>query len=744
MNVTKRDGSKDVLDPSKIRKHLMYACKNLEGTIASEVEINAVIQFEENISTSHIQDILIQSALSLIDTNSNYSIVAGRLYLQSLRRSVYGKGWTPPTIRQHLENNIYNNIYTDSLLLYTRDEFELLEEVIDHTIEENMSYASIKTYTDKYLTSKKSKIYETPQMANMLRFMTAFVNTEDRVNKIIKIYKMYNESKFSLPSPTMKAMRTNSKQYNSCAVVKLEDSLESFDAINGVILSLSSKMYGLGLDGGKIRRLGAPVRNGEIEHTGSTKFIQMFEKTLNSCSQGGMRKGSLTYYYPIWHYDVEDLIMLRDHGGMDENRCRTLMYSIQNHGLFWELFLKKKDITLFSPENVPDLYEYFFSDSDKFKELYFKYVADDTIQKRTINSVELFSLIATQMYQTGKLFLANVDLMNQQTPFLEDTIYSSNLCCEISLPSLPIIKSKNDPDGLISLCTLAAVNWQAHSSPSDLESTMELLVEFMNEGLHDQPAYLKPAENSTKWFAPLGIGITNLAHFMADKGLRYGDVDDNSVIHEWAEATYYYALKGSMLYAKNNPDRIPSKIHNISHANGKYVFENFKGMINHPEICSDWSLKQDWDYLTYEVSKYSLANATVLAMMPGETSSIIQNLTNSLEPISFNKSSKSGNLKYFPPKYNELKDNYQRIFEVSNEDYLKTACMIQRFNDQAISLNLYFVRDDNDKQSLSEILDSILYSYTLGLKTIYYTKNKGNDDSYYDITNEDDCDSCKL
>lgn len=1083
MKVTKRNGTLEELDYSKIDNHLEYACQGLDNAHPSEIEMNAVIQFNDGMSTDHIQDILIQSAINLAQTKQQYIVAAGRLYLQQLRKQAYGKYWNPPTIKEHINKNMFNSRYSLKLLQYSAYELEELEKVVNHSLDEQMGYAAIKTYGDKYLLSTKRNgdVFETPQMANILRFMTGLVNVPNRLERIKKIYKIYNENKFSLASPTMRAMRTNTEQYNSCAVMKLDDNLESFDAVNGSILALSSKMYGLGLDGSSIRRLGADIRNGEAVHTGSVNFIKMFEATLNSCSQGGMRKGSMTYYFPIWHYDVQDLVMLRDHGGTDETRCRTLNYAVQMHGLFWKKFLNDEEIVLFSPHDVKDLYEAFFKPAypNQFEELYELYSNDESIPKRKIEARILMSTVAQQMYQTGKLFIANVDLMNSHTPFKDDAIYSSNLCVapdtkvltkdygnieiekvagqyieawtgtqwvdtqfaktgerkklltvtlsngavlnvtpehkwcvakfnkfkenvgfsfietkslnigdklnkysydichhgtqnlsfayengfytgdgtlnkntkviylygkkkllfdkfkgyynsssntdrislfykkdllqekywiptneftiesrlnwlsglfdadgtitnnngaqsiqlasinkvflnglrlmlaelgiiskivkgipegycnmplndgiggygnylcnetnrliisgvycnklldlgfhahrvmpskhnynrestayvkvvsiedngivsdtycgntsndehtlifngvmtgncmEIALPTKPIVNTKNDPDALISLCTLAAVNWSAHKSVEELDDTMDSLVEFLNEGLHSQQSYLVPAKNSTDWYAPLGIGINNFAHFMAKNDLRYGEPNALSVVHEWVEATYYYALKASVNYAKQNPDRVPSKIDRTIYSEGSFVFEKSKLQERFPELCSDWTLKQNWDDLSFDMCEYGIANATVLAMMPGETSSVVQQMTNSLEGVNFDKASTSGNLKFVPQDYDLLKNKFQKMFEISNDDYLKTTAVIQKFTDQAISTNLYYTRDENDMNDVDELLHDMLLAYMLGNKTIYYTNTRSSSEHMYkeQETAEQECEGCSI
>lgn len=750
MKVTKRDGTLEELDYSKIDNHLEYACQGLDNAHPSEIEMNAVIQFNDGMSTVHIQDILIQSAINLAQTKQQYIVAAGRLYLQQLRKQAYGKYWNPPTIKEHINKNMFNSRYSLKLLQYSAYELEELEKVVNHSLDEQMGYAAIKTYGDKYLLSTKrnGKVFETPQMANILRFMTGLVNVPNRLERIKKIYKIYNENKFSLASPTMRAMRTNTEQYNSCAVMKLDDNLESFDAVNGSILALSSKMYGLGLDGSSIRRLGADIRNGEAVHTGSVNFIKMFEATLNSCSQGGMRKGSMTYYFPIWHYDVQDLVMLRDHGGTDETRCRTLNYAVQMHGLFWKKFLNDEEIVLFSPHDVKDLYEAFFKPAypNQFEELYELYSNDESIPKRKIEARILMSTVAQQMYQTGKIFIANVDLMNSHTPFKDDAIYSSNLCMEIALPTKPIVNTKNDPDGLISLCTLAAVNWSAHKSVEELDDTMDSLVEFLNEGLHSQQSYLVPAKNSTDWFAPLGIGVNNFAHFMAKNDLRYGEPNALSVVHEWIEATYYYALKASVNYAKQNPDRVPSKIDRTIYSDGCFVFEQSKLQERFPEFCSDWTLKQNWDDLSFDMREYGIANATVLAMMPGETSSVVQQMTNSLEGVNFDKESTSGNLKFVPQDYDLLKDKFQKMFEIPNGDYLKTTAVVQKFTDQAISINLDYTRNENDMNDVDEVLYDMLFAYMLGNKTIYYTNTRSSSEHMYkeQETAEQECEGCSI
>jgi ribonucleoside-diphosphate reductase alpha chain len=725
--VTKRNGEKTPLDLEKIHKVVFWATEGITGVSASEVEIKSHIQFYNGIKTTTIQETLIKSAADLISEETpNYQYVAGRLINYHLRKEVYN-GYEPWPLKQLVEQNIAAGFYDEPLLTkYSDAEWALMNKEIRHERDLNFTYVAMEQWRGKYLVQNRvtGQIYETPQAAYMMIAATLFQNysTETRMQWVIDYYNAISLHDISLPTPVMAGVRTPQKQFSSCVLIETDDSLDSISATSASIVKYVSQKAGIGIGAGRIRALNSPIRKGDAYHTGVIPFFKLFQSSVKSCSQGGVRGGAATLYYPVWHLEVEDLLVLKNNKGTEDNRVRQMDYGIQFNKLMYERLLTGGDITLFSPHDVPEMYEAFFNNQDRFKELYERAERNTKLRKKTIKAVDLFSKFMTERKDTGRIYLMNVDHANTHSPFKEELhpIKMSNLCTEIDLPTVPL-KDVNDPDGRIALCTLSAQNWGNVKSPKDFEKMCTLSVRGLDALLSYQNYPILAAELATKQFRPLGNGIINFAYFLAKNDVSYSDPNALALVDEYAEAWSYYLIKASAdLAAEQGPCE---GWQDLKYADGRLPIDTRK--IDIDELVPHQE-RMPWGELREQIKKTGIRNATLMALMPAETSAQISNATNGIEPprsyVSV-KGSKHGQLRQVVPEYRRLKNKYELLWDQkSPEGYLKICAVLQKYIDQGISTNTsynpHFYEDE--KIPMSDMLKDIIQFYKYGGKQLYY------------------------
>lgn len=758
--VTKRDGNKEPLDLNKFHKVVAWACEDISGVSASEIEIRSQLQVYNNIKTSDIQETLIKAAADLISEETpGYQYVAGRLINYHLRKQVYGT-YDIPSLFDHVNNIVAEGYYDKSLTeWYSADEYAILNSFIDHSRDYKIAYVGMEQFRGKYLIKNRvtGQIYETPQMAYMLIAMTLFRNyKEDRLKWVKDFYDATSNFEISLPTPIMAGLRSPQKQFSSCVLIETEDSLDSINATASAIVKYVSQKAGIGIGAGRIRAIGSPIRNGDTSHTGVIPFYKHFQSAVKSCSQGGVRGGAATLYYPIWHFEVEDLLVLKNNKGTEDNRIRHLDYGVQFNKVMYERLLAGGNITLFSPSDVPELYDAFFADVDKFRELYEKYERSTKIRKKSIPAIDLFSAFMQERKDTGRIYLMNVDHANDHGSFIKELapIHQSNLCSEIDLPTKPL-KDINDPDGEISLCTLAAINWGKVREPSDFERPCTLVVRALDELLDYQDYPVLAAQNSTMARRPLGVGIINLAYWLARNDLSYQNIDNDGLnkLHEYAEAWSYYLIKASVDLAKEKG--APSKSNETKYAQGIMPIDTYKKEVD--ELTSV-GYTCDWTTLRENAKKFGIRNSTLMALMPSETSAQISNATNGIEPprslVSI-KQSKDGVLKQVVPEVRKLKNKYDLLWDQkSPEGYLKIVAVLQKFIDQGISVNTSYNPKfyEEEKIPMSEMIKHLLMFYKYGGKQLYYF-NTNDGAGEIDVKlpelavgeeSQDDCEACKI
>lgn len=725
--VTKRDGRKEPIDLEKIHKVLMWAATGLDTVSVSQVELSSHLQFFEGISTSDIHETLIKSAADLISEEApDYQYLAARLSVFHLRKKAFGD-FEPPHLYAHVQKMVGDKRYDQHLLEdYTEAEFNEMNDYLKHDRDMNFSYAAVKQLEGKYLLQNRvtGEIYESPQQLYMLVAACLFSKypQETRLDYIKRFYDACSEFKLSLPTPIMAGVRTPTRQFSSCVLIETGDSLDSINATASAIVKYVSQRAGIGINAGRIRALGSPIRNGEAFHTGCIPFYKHFQTAVKSCSQGGVRGGAATLFYPIWHYEVESLLVLKNNRGVEENRVRHLDYGVQLNRLMYQRLIKGGNITLFSPHEVPGLYEAFFADQEKFEELYVKYEADPNIRKKTMKAVELFGILASERASTGRIYIQNVDHCNTHSPFdpAVAPVKQSNLCLEIALPTKPL-NDVNDEEGEIALCTLSAFNLGALSNLDELENLADLIVRALDSLLDYQDYPVPAAYNATMGRRTLGVGVTNLAYYLAKNGVKYSDGSANGLVHRTFEAIQYFLLKASNGLAKEL-GACP-KFNETTYAKGLLPIDTYKREVD--EFCEE-PLHYFWETLREDIREFGLRNSTLTALMPCETSSQITNSTNGIEPprgfVSV-KSSKDGVMKQIVPEYLELKGNYELLWSIpNNEGYLQLVGIMQKFVDQAISANTNYdpVKFPNDKVPMKQLLKDLLTAYKYGLKTLYY------------------------
>ena len=768
MQVQKRDGRLEDLNIDKLHKVVMYACEDITGVSASQVEINSQIQFFDSIKTEDIQETLIKSAADLIcEETPNYQFVAGRLINYHLRKMVYNQ-FEPPCLCDIVQKNIDEGFYDAEFTeLFTKDEINELQSFIDHTRDEYLTYAAMEQFRGKYLVQNRAtgKIYETPQVAYMMIAATLFAKypADTRMSYIKRYYDAISRFKISLPTPVMAGVRTPQRQFSSCVLIETDDSLDSINATSSSIVKYVSQKAGIGIGAGRIRAIGSKIRSGDATHTGVIPFYKLFQSAVKSCSQGGVRGGAATLYYPIWHLEIEDMLVLKNNKGTEDNRVRHMDYGVQFNKLMYERLIEGGNITLFSPHDVPEVYDAFFNDQDKFKELYEQAERKTSIKKKTVPAVDLFSSFVQERKDTGRIYLQNVDHANTHGAFLEDVapIKQSNLCCEIDLPTKPL-NDINDPEGEISLCTLSAVNWGAIKSLESMENVCDLAVRGLDELLDYQEYPVEAARRSTMNRRPLGIGIINFAYWMAKNSSTYQE-PDLEMVDTWAEAWSYYLIKASADLAVEKgacPLSNETKYGQGLTPNQTYK-KDVDELVKHTE-------RADWKSLRKQLKETGIRNSTLMALMPAETSAQISNSTNGIEPprsyVSI-KQSKHGVLKQVVPGFPRLKNKYDLLWDQkSPEGYLKIMAVLQKYIDQGISVNTSYNPQhfEEEKVPMSLLLQHLIMFYKYGGKQLYYNNThdgqgeidinqmnaEANVPTFIESTetllDEDDCDSCKI
>ena len=722
--VVKRNGLIQSLDLDKMHIMVEEACKGLAGVSASQVEMTSGIQFYDGISTQEIQEILIRSASDLIDLDHpNYQYVAARLLLFSVRKQIYGKMKDLPTLEEHINNCVIAGVYDgDVYNKYSKEEIDRINSFIDHDRDYLFTYAGLRQVVDKYLVQDRSSggVYETPQFMYIMIALTIFAEypKQTRLSYVKRYYDAISRHKINLPTPIIAGVRTPLRQFASCVLVDIDDTKDSIIHSNTAIFEYVAQRAGIGINAGRIRGINSKIRGGEVIHTGVVPFLKMFEATVRSCTQNGIRGGSATVYFPIWHQEIEDIIVLKNNKGTEDNRVRKLDYGIQLSKIFYERFIGDKDITLFSPHDVPGLYEAF--GLPQFDELYVKYENDLNIPKKTVNAQELILDLLKERAETGRIYIMNIDHANSHSAF-KDKITMSNLCAEICLPTTPLQHIDDDNYAEIATCILSAINVGRVKSDEELEELCNLSVRALDELIDYQNYPVKAAENFTKNRRSLGIGFIGLAHYLAKLGFDYESKEAWDAVHGLSESFQYYLLKASNQLAKEKGHC--KYFGRTKYSDGILPIDTYKKEID--QILSV-DLQHDWESLRASILEHGLRHSTLSAQMPSESSSVVSNATNGIEPprgyLSIKKS-KKGPLKQIVPQYQTLKNNYTLLWDMSsNRGYINIVAVMQKFFDQAISGNTSYNPENyfNNEVPVSVLAHDFLDIYRKGWKTAYY------------------------
>ena len=762
LTVVKRDGGREPFDVNKIHKVLEWATNEINGVSVSEIELRANIQMYDGMATDNIHELLIKSSSELIcEQTPNYQYVAARLVNYKIRKEVYGE-YAPWHLSDLIETNINRGVYDSEILVkYSPDELDVLNSYIKHDRDNNFTFVGMEQFRGKYLVQDRStkQLYETPQMLYMMISATLFSDypKETRIKYVKDYYDAISNFYISLPTPIMAGVRTPTRQFSSCVLIESGDSLDSINSTSTSIVRYISKKAGIGIGAGSIRALGSRIGDGSIVHTGLIPFLKYFQSAVKSCSQGGVRGGAATAYLPVWHLEYENLVVLKNNKGTEENRVRHMDYCFQFNKTMYERLLTGGNITLFSPHDVPGLLDAFYADQTKFKELYVKYEADPSIRKKTISAMELFSSFLQERKDTGRIYVMNVDHANEHGSFDPSVapIRMSNLCTEINLPTKPLTNSE-DENGEISLCTLSAINWGLINAPKEFEKYCDLSVRAL-DALLDYQAYPIPAaEISTKNRRPLGVGIINFAYFLAKRGLKY---DDNALdtVDQYAEAWSYYLIKASANLAVEKGS-IP-KNDETKYSKGLLPIDTYKKEVDELVPATQ---RMDWAGLRGQLMMTGIRNSTLMALMPAETSAQISNSTNGIEPpralVSY-KQSKDGVMAQVVPGIHHLKNKYDLLWDQkSPEGYLKICAVLQKYIDQGISVNTSYNPEnyEDHKVPMSEMIKHLIMFYKYGGKQLYYFNTFDgagemkedpiitNESVPDDFDDEEDCDSCKI
>jgi len=759
--VLKRDGQTESLNLEKVHKMTEEACEGLAGVSASQVEIQSGIQFYDGITTAEIQEILVRSASDLIDLDApNYQFVAARLLLFGLYKQVFGdwkKGF--PSVRDHLVSGSKKKIYDSTLeSKYSDEEWSKINSWVDHNRDLTFTYAGLRQVVDKYLVQDRStsEVYESPQFMYMLISAAIFAEypQETRLDYIKRYYDAISKHKINIPTPIMAGVRTPIRQFASCVLVDIDDTLDSIFSSDMAVGRYVAQRAGIGINAGRIRGINSKIRGGEVQHTGVVPFLKKFESTVRCCTQNGIRGGSATVHFPIWHQEIEDILVLKNNKGTEDNRVRKLDYSIKISRLFYERFMAAQDVSLFSPHNVPGLYESFGTES--FDELYERYEQDKSIPRKTINGQELILSLLKERAETGRIYIMNIDHCNSHSSFL-DKVEMSNLCQEITLPTKPI-QHIDDENGEIALCILSAINVGKVQSDKELENLCDLSVRSLDELIDYQQYPVKAAEVATRNRRSLGVGFIGLAHYLAKLGFNYDSQEAWDAVHGLSESFQYFLLKSSNQLAKEKG--ACGYFDRTKYSLGILPIDTYKQDVD--EISKP-VYEHDWESLRSSIKEHGLRNSTLSSQMPSESSSVVSNATNGIEPprgyLSIKKS-KKGPLKQIVPGYQYLKNNYTLLWDMpNNKGYVHVVAVMQKFFDQGISGNWSYnpVHYENNEVPVSVMAQDLLTTYKYGWKTSYYqntydvkTDEIEEDDKLQNLltdilnTEEEDCESCKL
>jgi ribonucleoside-diphosphate reductase alpha chain len=758
IDVTKRDGSNQPFDLEKVHKVLDWAVEDISGVSMSEIELKANIQLYDKIEAYDIHELLIKSAAELISEHTpNYQFVAARLISYKLRKEAYGDYEVPP-LSVVINRNISLGVYDKEIIkFYNQKELDDLGAYIKHERDNTFTYAGMEQFRGKYLVQDRrtKQIFETPQILYMMIAMTLFSKyTDNRLKYVKDYYDAISQFYISLPTPIMAGVRTPTRQFSSCVLIESGDSLDSINATASSIVKYISKKAGIGIGAGSIRANGAKVGDGSVVHTGLIPFLKYFQSAVKSCSQGGVRGGAATVYLPVWHYEFEDLIVLKNNKGTDESRVRHMDYAFQFNKLMYERLLSGGNITFFDPHDVPGLYDAFFVDQDKFKELYEKYERKTSIRKKTLPALEVFQSFLTERKDTGRVYLMNVDHANDHGSFKPELapIKMSNLCCEIDLPTTPL-ESNDDTEGEISLCTLSAINWGLINETTEFEKYCDLSVRALDELLDYQGYPIPAAKQGTLNRRPLGVGIINLAYFLAKRGLKY-DESAYEIVDEYAEAWSYYLIKSSANLAVEKGKMIYNT--DTKYSEGILPIDTYKSAIDN---LVEYRERLPWEDLRKQLRETGIRNSTLMALMPAETSAQISNSTNGIEPpralVSY-KQSKDGVMAQVVPGYHHLKNKYDLLWDQkSPAGYLAICGILQKYIDQGISVNTSYNPEhfEDHKIPMSVMLTDLVTAYKYGLKQLYYFNTYDGAGEMKEelpeleraiIEDEDDCESCKI
>jgi len=770
INVTKRSGKKEPLDLEKWQAQVSKVCRGIADVSPSMIEIKSQLHFYDGISTTEIDGITLRAIVDLIDVennpdvgHTNYQYVAGKQRVSMLRKDVYGK-YEVPCLYDIVKKNVATGLYTNELLeWYSEEDWNKMNDMLDHSKDEQYSYAAIEQLIEKYLVKNRStkEIYETPQIRYMVAAATVFHSEEPnsaRMRYIKEYYNAASDGLFTLATPVLAGLGTPTKQFSSCVLIRSDDDLDSIFASGEMMAKYASKRAGIGLEIGRLRPLGSPIRGGEIMHTGMIPFLKKWFGDLRSCSQGGIRNASATVFYPIWHHQFDDLIVLKNNQGTEETRVRHMDYGVVLSAFFWRRFKNKEQITFFDPNEVPDLYEAFYQNTERFEELYIKYEKRKDLRTKTMGAEEVFkSGILKERTDTGRIYLVFIDNVMNQGPFNPEyhTIYQSNLCCEILLPTKSF-KRLDDSNGRIALCTLGSINWGAFRNPEDMRRACRILHRSLNNILDYQDFLSIQSKLSNDEIRPLGIGITNLAYWHAKRNLRYGEKDSLAEVKTWMEHLSFYLTEASVELAKERGRCEGSD--KTRYGQGTFPWELRATGANE---LTDFTPELDWETLRINMKEHGVRNATQMAVAPVESSSVVINSTNGIEmPMSLIsvKESKAGSFVQVVPEYHRLKNKYQMMWEQKDCDgYLKTAAVIAAYVDQSISTNTFYnpAHFPERKVPTTLIAKNLMQSHYWGLKTFYYSLinkagSKSQDETVLDLPSgfndmdEEDCEACKL
>ena len=776
ITVIKRSGKREQLTIEKWQAQVAKICSGIADVSQSMIEIKAQPHFYDGIKTKEIDEITLRATVDLIDVESNpdvghtnYQYVAGKQRVSMLRKDVYGD-YEVPRLYDIVKKNVSVGLYTPELLeWYSEAEWDKMDEIIDHEKDEQYSYAAIEQLIEKYLVRNRStkEIYETPQVRYIIAAATVFHKEEPNTARMRYIKEYYNAASdglFTLATPVLAGLGTPTKQFSSCVLIRSDDNLDSIFASGEMMAKYASKRAGIGLEIGRLRPLGSPIRGGEIMHTGMIPFLKKWFGDLRSCSQGGIRNASATVFYPIWHHQFDDLIVLKNNQGTEETRVRHMDYGVVLSSFFWRRFRNKEQITFFDPNEVPDLYEAFYQNTALFEELYVKYEKQSGLRKKTMSAEEVFkSGILKERTDTGRIYLVFIDNVMNQGPFDPEyhTIYQSNLCCEILLPTRPF-KRLDDTEGRIALCTLGSINWGAFRNPEDMRRACRILQRSLCNILDYQDFLSIQSKLSNDEIQPLGIGVTNLAYWHAKRGLKYGEKDALHEVKSWIEHQAYYLTEATVELAKERGSCVDSN--KTWYGRGVFPWERRAEGVNE---LADFTPELDWEPLRAEMKQHGVRNATLMAIAPVESSSVVINSTNGIEmPMSLitTKESKAGSFTQVAPEYHKLKNKYQLMWEQRDcEGYIKTAAVLAAYVDQSISTNTFYnpAHYADRKVPTTLIAKNLMLAHRWGLKTFYYSlinkagskvqedvklEMNGNHKAieYSELMEDTDCEACKL